>query len=188
MPDECPPSAKRRRPFCRSRSKSPHRPRARWRPSASSACCAAAFALKGEGHRREHDDQRASAPSRAHATSGSHARIRCRAPKPTHRKTIEAPSSAPRISSTDSSAALTPTSGSPPVPRPRVMLRPSLDFFRGDRGRERLHVGVQRDEVGVFHAIKHDAVEGVRSRSSADSDDFNRDVLGLGWSRGSGCG
>src|SRR5439155_23176221 len=40
---------------------------------------------------------------------------------------------------------------------------PELDLARRDRARERLHVGVDRDEVAFVHAIKQYAIKRVRS-------------------------
>ena len=51
-----------------------------------------------------------------------------------------------------------------------------LHFVRRDRAGERLHIGVDRDEIGLVHAIEHDAVERVRA-GAADADDFDREIV-----------
>jgi hypothetical protein len=46
--------------------------------------------------------------------------------------------------------------------------------MRSDRTGERLHIGVDRDEIGFFHSIEDDAIERIRARA-ADANDLNRD-------------
>jgi len=49
---------------------------------------------------------------------------------------------------------------------------PELDFVSRDRAGERLHVGVDRDEIGFVEAVEHDPVEHIRA-GVADSDDLD---------------
>src|SRR6266446_4120443 len=51
-----------------------------------------------------------------------------------------------------------------------------LDFARRDRARQRLDIGVDRDEIGLVHAVEQHAIKRVRSRT-ADSDNFDGNWL-----------
>ena len=48
-----------------------------------------------------------------------------------------------------------------------------LHFVRRDGTGERLHVGVDRDEIGFVQSVEHDAIERIRA-GAADADDFDR--------------
>ena len=47
-----------------------------------------------------------------------------------------------------------------------------LDFSRRDRARQRLHIGVDRDQIAFVHAVEQHAIERIRS-GAADANDFD---------------
>ena len=49
-----------------------------------------------------------------------------------------------------------------------------LHLMRSNRSGERLHIGIDRDEIGFFHSIKDNAIERIRA-CAPDANDFNRD-------------
>ena len=146
------------------------------RASASCAWASAAFAFERERHRRKGDDERAgfardlrdhrrgagAGPATETRADKDHARIRQRLPdfirRLRGRVVAELRIAAGAESTRDGS--------------------PELNFVRRHRAGERLHVGVDRDEIGLVHAIEHDAIEDIRA-GAADADHFDRDDIFL---------
>ena len=82
-------------------------------------------------------------------------------PSPAVTKTMSAPSSASMILSESSSAALRPTSGLAPAPKPVGQLHAELDLHRRAGEVQRLQIGVGDDELDAFHSGLNHAVDGV---------------------------
>ena len=93
-------------------------------------------------------------------------------PSPAVTKTMSAPFSASLISSRDSAAAPWPTSGLAPAPRPLVELVADVELDVGVAHRERLGVGVARDELDAAQAGVDHAVDRVGA-AAADADDLD---------------
>jgi hypothetical protein len=64
------------------------------------------------------------------------------------------------------------------APRPQTARHraPELHLARRDRAGERLHIGVDRDEIGFVEAVEDNAIENIAARA-ADADDFDGDVF-----------
>ena len=93
-------------------------------------------------------------------------------PSPAVTKTMSAPLSASLMSSRDSAAAPCPMSGLAPAPSPFVSSWPMLELDVGVAHRERLGVGVRRDELDAAQACVDHAVDRIGS-AAADADDLD---------------
>ena len=92
-------------------------------------------------------------------------------PLPAVMNTMSAPASDSRISSTCSSAAWRPTSGSEPAPSPREVAA-DVELFVGVAHEQRLCIGVGGDEFNALQPGIDHAVDGVDT-AAADADDLD---------------
>ena len=93
-------------------------------------------------------------------------------PSPVVTNTMSAPSRASMILSASSSAALRPTSGLAPAPRPLVSFTPSWILTGARESLQRLQVGVGDHELDAFEVRLDHAVDGVAA-AAADADDLD---------------
>ena len=101
-------------------------------------------------------------------------------PSPAVTKTMSAPLSTSSISSRWSSAALRPTSGLAPAPRPRVSSRPTSSLTSASRHQQGLGVGVDRDELDPAQADLDHPVDRVDA-AAADADDLDDGEVVVRW-------
>ena len=101
-------------------------------------------------------------------------------PMPAVMNTMSESLSASAIFSASSSAARWPMPGSPPAPRPRVILSPMRILCGRVRLEQRLRVRVDGDELDAHHLRPDHAVDGVAAAAAHADDPDEREVLRVG--------